>query len=389
MIDFLTKLFIKNSQDVESAEVRHKYGTFGSVVGILANFILFTFKFLAGLLSASVAIMADAINNLSDAGSSVVSLVSFKLASKPADKDHPFGHARIEYIASMIVAFLILGVGVSFLTDSFGKIFSTEAVNLTVGTLTIVILSVSIIFKLLLSLFYKKLGKKINSSVMMASSLDSLLDSVSTIAVLLSAIIVKLTKLVIIDAIVGLSVSILIIVAGIRIVNETKNSLLGEAPTEDLVKSIKEITTRYPEIIGIHDMLVHSYGPGHCFASFHAEVDGKKDIFLLHDYIDNAEKQIADELGIFCTIHMDPIVTDDETINKMKSMIEKICIDIDPDISIHDFRMVVGATHSNLIFDIAIPFESKKRSEEVTLQIEKNVKLINENYYCVITVDRV
>ena len=223
---------------------------------------------------------------------------------------------------------------------------------------------------------------------MKANSTDCLLDAVSTTAVLVSSIIVKLTSLFVIDSIVGFAVSVMIIVAGVRIINETKNSLLGEAPTEEMVSDILCITRKYPEIIGIHDMLVHNYGPGHSFASFHAEVDGKDDIFQLHDCIDNAEKEIAQTLGVMCTIHMDPIVTDDEQVNSMRIIAEQAILAVDPKITLHDFRVVIGATHSNMIFDIVVPFDFKKSIEEITSQIQDNVKKENPSYFCVITVDR-
>ena len=388
MGNLLAKIFIKNYKEIDNPEVRHKYGTLGSIVGILVNLLLFIFKFISGLLSASVAIIADAINNLSDAGSSVVSLVGFKLSSKPADKDHPFGHARIEYIASMIVAFLILSVGFTFFTDSVEKIFSKSESILNIENITVIILLVSICFKVLLSLYYRNLSKTINSSVMKANSLDSLLDAVSTTAVLISAIIVKVTGWVMLDAIIGLAVSTLIVVAGVRILNETKNSLLGEAPNDELIASIMEITNKYPEIIGIHDMMVHNYGPGHYISSFHAEVNGKEDVFLIHDAIDNAEREIAEKLGILCTIHMDPIVTDDEEINALKAIAEKAISLINDKITLHDFRVVVGATHSNMIFDIVIPFDLKASPEKIIKEIQENVKKVNENLFCVITIDR-
>jgi cation diffusion facilitator family transporter len=333
--------------------------------------------------------MADATNNLSDAGTSTVSLVSFKLASKPADKDHPFGHARIEYIASMIVSFLILYVGVSFLIDSAKKVFDKEAVSPTFDVLPLVLLSVSIVFKLILGAYYRSVAKKINSTVIKAAALDSLTDSISTFAVLISTIIVKITEVAVIDAIVGVAVSVMIIIAGFKVLNETKNSILGEAPTDEVVMSINETVKSFPEIIGIHDMIVHNYGPNHYFASFHAEVDGKRDIYMLHDHIDNAEKQISTDLGIQCTIHMDPIVTDDERITALKELVINITKELDESISIHDFRAVIGTTHTNLIFDVAIPFDSKISPKEAQSFISDKVNESNSSYFCVITVDRV
>ena len=367
---------------------RESLGTLTSIIGIIANFILAGIKFLAGILSGSIAITADAVNNLSDSMSSGVSFVSFKISSKPADRDHPFGHARIEYIASMIVSFLILFVGGDFLIDSLKKIFDSTETQIEINAISISILSISILIKLGLSVYQRFMGKKINSGVILASSVDSLTDALSTLAVLVCSIIIKLTGLVIIDAIVGMLVSVLIFVAGIRILNETKNSLLGEAPVEETVKAIEEIVAKYPEIIGMHDMLVHNYGPNHYFASFHAEVDGSGDIFVLHDVIDNVEKDVSTTLGILCTIHLDPIVTNDEKLNELKEIAIKACREIDESITVHDFRAVIGTTHTNLIFDIVLPYESKLAPANVIEIIEEKVAKSKENTFCVITVDR-
>ena len=376
------------NQDNTRVATRERLGTLTSIIGIIVNFILAGIKFLAGLLSGSIAITADAVNNLSDSMSSGISFVSFKISSKPADRDHPFGHARIEYIASMIVSFLILFVGGDFLIDSIKKIFDSSETELDFGAVSITILSVSILIKLGLSVYQRIMGKKIDSGVILASSVDSFTDAMSTLAVLVCSIIVKFTGLVIIDAIVGMLVSGLIFIAGIRILNETKNSLLGEAPVEETVKAIEEIVAKYPEIIGMHDMLVHNYGPNHYFASFHAEVDGDDDIFDLHDAIDNVEKEISTTLGILCTIHLDPIVTNDETLNELKKIAEAACKEIDEAITVHDFRAVIGATHTNLIFDIVLPFESKLSPAAAMALVEEKVASAKENTFCVITVDR-
>ncbi|MBQ8289773.1 MAG: cation transporter [Clostridia bacterium] len=382
------------SEEIKGTEInsdknqRHKSGSFVSIFGIAVNFFLALIKFIAGMLSGSIAIMADSINNLSDAGSSVVSLISFKIAAKPADRDHPFGHARIEYIASLVVSFLILYVGIDFLVDSFGKIINTDEVKITVSAITVIILSVSIAGKLMLSFVQRKIGRKINSSVIVASSVDSLMDAISTCAVLISSIVIWATGFVLIDAIVGLGVSVVILLAGVKILNETKNSLLGEAPVEETVRDIEKIVAKYPEIIGIHDMLVHNYGPGNYFASFHAEVDGAGDIFLLHDAIDNVEKEISTTLGILCTVHLDPIVTNDETVNALRDMALSVCREIDDDITLHDFRCVVGATHTNIIFDIVLPYESKLLPRVATELIQERISNIRPDVFCVITVDR-
>ncbi len=389
MSELLIRLFVKNHKDTKATSVREKYGTFSSIVGIAVNFILAGIKMIAGFLSGSVAVIADAVNNLSDAGSSGVTFISFKIASKPADRDHPFGHARIEYVASLIVSFLILHVGLDLLIDSGSTIIGfSEASPVDVSLVTIIILSVSILLKLWLALFYRKIAKRIDSSVVKAASADSFMDSISTAAVLICSIIVWVTDFIILDAIVGLFVSGLILMAGIKILIETKNSILGEAPIESTVKSIEDVVKEYPQILGIHDMLVHNYGPNHYIASFHAEVNGEDDIYQLHDIIDNVEKRIGSELGIQCTIHLDPIAFGNEEVNALRDIAQNAAALVDEKITIHDFRAVIGASHTNLIFDVVLPFESKLSPKETIAKIEKEVQKTNENYYCVITVDR-
>ena len=367
---------------------REKQGSTASVVGILVNFLLSGVKLIAGIISASVAITADALNNLSDAAASLVTLISFKLAAKPADKDHPFGHARIEYIASMIVSFLILLVGFEVLSDSITTIFSPDESTADFSTVTLVILGLSVAAKIGLAAYYNVIGRRIDSSVLKASAVDSLSDAVSTLAVLVSAIIINITDLYIIDAIVGIGVSVLIFVAGFKVMNETKNSLLGEAPVKETIDEIESIIKEFPEILGTHDLMVHNYGPKRLVISLHAEVDGEKDIFYLHDVIDNAERKIREELDIPCTIHMDPIVTNDKTVNEYKSFIESIVSKVLPSVNIHDFRVVVGQTHTNLIFDIVLPFDEKISPDEATKLIQSSVSSARGDCYCVITVDR-
>lgn len=390
MIEYISKLFIKNYDNPESPEVRKSYGTLSSIVGICINFILALIKLIAGLLSSSSAIIADSLNNLSDAASSVVTFISFKISSKPADKGHPFGHARMEYISSMIVSFLILLVGFEMIIESFKTIFfGGETTKLQFGTVTIVILSISVGMKLWLAIFYRKIGAKIKSSVINASSVDSLFDSISTATVLISSIIIHYNPhLYIIDSIVGIAVSVMILVAGGKILIETKDALLGEGPVDEMVKSINNIIAEYPDVEGMHDLMVHNYGPNHFIASFHAEVDGKKDIYMLHDMIDNLERNIKDRLGIACTIHMDPIVTDDETVITLKNFLKDTMTECDVDLPIHDFRVVVGESHTNLIFDVVIPYEYPMRENDVCSKIAKAVEAKRPNCYCVITVDR-
>ena len=385
MTHLLFKLFIKDKDNIKSAGVRHAYGALAGTVGIVINILLAIFKFTAGLLSGSVAITADALNNFSDAGSQVISLLSFKMAAKPADRDHPFGHARIEYVASMIVSFIILIIGADLFKSSVQSIFNPG--ELSFGVLPIVILSISIIVKLWLALFNRRIAKKINSSVIRATSADSLGDAIATTAVLASMIIFRLTGFNA-DGYMGVLVSAFIFIAGIKILMETKNSILGSAPDPEVIEAIYEITKEYPEILGIHDMIVHNYGPGNTMASLHAEVDGAANVFETHDVIDNLENRLFSELGVRATIHMDPIVTDDERVNYLRTKVAAEMVAIHPDFSIHDFRFVEGRTHTNLIFDISVPFEVAMTNEEIKKLVDERISAINENYFAVITIDR-
>ena len=386
MTDLLPRWFIRDHNNLKSPKVRASYGTLSGIVGIVVNLLLFAGKFIAGTVSGSIAISADAFNNLSDAGSSIVSLVSFRIAAKPADRDHPFGHARIEYIASMIVSFLILLVGFEIVSDSVKKIISRES-TLVFSVLSVTILSVSILAKLWLALFNYRLGKKIGSDVMRATAVDSLSDTVSTTAVLVATLIFRFTGLDI-DAWVGLAVALFIFWAGIRILRETQNSLLGEGPVKEVTDAIDAIVSGYPAILGIHDLMIHSYGPGHSFASFHAEVDGADDVYESHDVIDEVERRIREELSIVCTIHMDPINTDDSLTASLREETAELVREIDPRITVHDFRVVPGVTHTNLIFDVAVPYELKMTVSEIRDAVSEKVREKHENYSAVVTVDR-
>ena len=388
MTELLIKLFVKDYKAPEKSHVRERYGTFSSIVGVIVNLLLAGIKLLAGLLSSSIAIVADALNNLSDAGSSIISFVSFKIAAKPADKEHPFGHARIEYVSSMIVSFLILLVGFELMKSSVGGLFGNNGTGVVMSTLTYVILGISIVLKLWLGFFYRKVAKKIDSSVVSAAAVDSFSDCASTTAVLVSSIIIGITGWQIVDSLVGLAVAVMIVIAGIKILNETKNSLLGEAPIEDVVNSIKNTVSKYPEVIGIHDMLVHNYGPKKYIVSLHAEVDGTSDIFMLHDVIDNIEREINEDMSILCTIHMDPIVTNDEAVNELRTFTEQTVKELSPKFSIHDFRTVVGQTHTNLIFDLVLPFDIKENPDEIVEKVKTAIRSKRDYCYCVITVDR-
>ena len=386
LTNLLIKLFLGGACDFENKNTRQKYGTMASIVGVIINFLLFVGKFAVGTLFGSVAISADAINNLSDAGSSFISLVSFKISSKPADREHPFGHARIEYIASMAVGVIVILIGFDLFRESLAKIITPEPMSKS--PLVVVVLIVSMLAKLWLGFFYKGIGNRISSELLKASAADSFSDVLSTGATLVSALVWMFFDFNI-DACVGLAVSVLILIAGLKILNENKNIILGSAPDPEIIEIIKSKTLVNPQILGIHDLMVHSYGAGTTIASFHAEVDGKGDFFEAHDIIDNIEKQLYNEHNITCTIHMDPIVTDDEEVNALKVVLEGVVAGVGEKLRFHDFRCVKGPTHTNLIFDIEVPFEDKRENKEIVSQIEKEIKDINETYFAVINVDRV
>lgn len=388
MTELLSRIFIKNHRNTSDVRVRSAYGTLVSVVGILLNVLLFAAKFTVGTLFGSVSITADAVNNLSDAGSQIISLVSFRISAKPADREHPFGHARIEYVTSMIVSFLILLIGIELLKESVAKIFSPEPPERS--WIAVAVLGGSILVKLWLGLFNKQIGKRIDSTVMRATATDCLSDALSTTAVLISSLILLLfpTVTLNLDAYMGVIVAVLILVAGGKILLETKNSILGEAPSDEIVKQISDIVEATPDALGLHDLTVHNYGPGHIIAALHVEVDGKKDIFSTHDMIDNMERKLREEHGIEATIHMDPIVTDDERINALRLLVEAAVGEIDPAMRIHDFRFVEGETHTNLIFDVVAPFENQSSDTELQQKIDEKIKQINPSYFTVVTVDR-
>jgi cation diffusion facilitator family transporter len=385
MITLLSKIFIKDAENVKDTRVRQAYGILMSAVGIAVNLLLSAAKFVVGTLSGSISVTADAANNLSDAGSQIISFISFKMSSKPADRDHPFGHARIEYVASMIVSFLVLLVGFELCRESIGKIFSpTDSVF---GVVSIIVLAASVAVKLWLGLSARRVAKRIGSSVIAATAADSLSDAAATSAVLLSALITRFTGFNT-DAYMGIAVSALIFVAGIRILNDTKNSILGSPPEPEVVQAIVDVTRQYDGILGIHDMVVHNYGPGNTIASLHAEVDGSEDVYIIHDMIDNVEKRLFSDLGVRATIHMDPIVTDDERVAQLRELATKTVKRIDSRLTIHDFRFVEGVTHSNLIFDVSVPFELKISDDELTDTVQKYISEADPKFFTVITVDR-
>ena len=385
MADFILRFFVKDHNNTKDPKVRQKCGSAVAIIGIVVNIFLAAFKLFAGILSGAISITADAVNNLSDAGSQVVSLITFKISAKPADREHPFGYARIEYVASMIVSFLILFVSISLFSESVQKIIEPTKTDYSI--LVMVILGVSVLAKLWLFFFGRSAAKKLNSDVIRASATDSLSDAGATFAVLVSAIIAKLSGFDI-DGYMGIAVAIVIFIAGIKVLNETKNSILGSAPEPEVVEGIIKVALEYDEILGVHDMVVHNYGPGNTICSFHAEVDGKADVFATHDCIDNIEKRLFVEQGIRTTIHMDPIVTDDEKVSALRILVAKAVKEIDMRLTIHDFRYVEGITHSNLIFDVTVPFEIKDTNDRIKELVSNKIAEIDPNYFAVITIDR-
>ena len=385
MIELLSRIFIKNRDKVNDPAVRRAYGTLCSVYGIFLNVLLFAGKYFAGVLSGSVASVADAFNNLSDAGSSVISLLGFAIAGKKPDLDHPFGHGRAEYLAGLLLSALIVVMGVELGKSSIEKIISPEPVE--AALLPALILLASILVKFYMSLYNKAVGKKINSPSMEATATDSLSDCIATTVVLLSMGISYFFH-VNVDGWAGLLVAAFIIFAGYNAMRDTLSPLLGKAPDPELVKEIEETALSHPEIVGIHDLIIHDYGPGRGFVSLHAEVNGKGEIFELHDAVDQAEREIREKFGILATIHMDPIDCDNEQLNQLRDAVADKLTEIDPRIKIHDFRMVPGPTHTNLIFDALVPADLKASDGELSRRIAELVHRSWKKYYAVVDIDR-
>ncbi len=388
MVSLLSKLLIKNYKNTSDPSVRRAYGTMVSVLGMILNALLFGAKFAVGVFTGSVAIRADAVNNLSDAGSQFISLISFRISSKPADREHPFGHGRIEYVASLIVSFLILHIGLDLLVESVQKILSPQPPSgswVSVG-----VLGGSVLAKLWIAYFNTKIGRRIDSAVMKATAADSLSDVLSTGAVLITTLITLMFPSLNwnLDAYVGVIVAALIMVSGVKILLEAKDSILGGAPSEEVVRRITEVADGCEGVLGIHDLEVHNYGPGHVIAALHVEVDGSVDVFDSHDMVDNLERRLRRECGICATIHMDPIVTDDEEVNELRAKVAQAVKDLNKGMNIHDFRFVRGTTHTNLIFDVAVPFECKDSEEEIRRAVSSAVSRLDPSYFTVITVDR-
>jgi len=394
MINLLRRLFIKDYNNVRDPKVREKHGVLAVVVGIITNLLLFAGKITIGILTATYSIITDAINNLSDSINCFVALFGFKLASKPADKKHPFGHQRIEYLAGLIVAFIIIVLAVIMGYSSVMKIINKEPTNLN-NYWVFVVLSLSILIKLWQSFFYKKMSKLINSLTLKANSQDSLNDVISTSLILVVTVIIyiwgdKIPNSYLIDPIAGILMALFIIYTGMKLVIETSNPLIGCSPDAELVRQITNDICKYQGVYGIHDVVIHSYGPTTLFMSIHVEVDSSVDVLLSHDLIDTIESEIANKYKIQITIHMDPIVLDSPLIIRLRELIETKLKEYSPDehISFHDLRVVEGQTHTNVIFDIALPFESKIKDEEIVDYLYKEIKKINKKYFSVIKIDR-
>ncbi|MBQ8210724.1 MAG: cation transporter [Clostridia bacterium] len=385
MITVLSRIFLKNADSMSESKRRSAYGTLCCCVGIFLNVILFGIKCFAGIISGSVAIAADAFNNLSDAGSSAITLAGIQLANRKPDPDHPFGHGRIEYLSALAVSVVIVVVGFELLTSSVDKIRNPESVDASI--VTIVILAVSVLVKGYMFFYNRRIGQKINSAGMKATAADCIGDSIATVVVLISTVISYFTD-VQIDGWCGIVVSLFIMYAGFSSAKEIVNSLLGSAPEQELVEKISSLVLSYSEVVGIHDLIVHDYGPARLVVSLHAEVDGSQDIFMLHDAIDNIEQHLARELNCLAVIHMDPIETDNELVTEMKNRVVLAVTEIDKNITIHDFRMVPGNTHTNLIFDAVVPFSLKLNENEIKKEICSVVSQKCENCNCVVTIDR-
>lgn len=384
MVTLLARIFIK--EDGEKTKVRQAYGMLCGIVGILLNLILFAGKFLAGTISGSIAITADAFNNLSDAGSSVVTLIGFKLAGSKPDPEHPFGHGRIEYVSGLVVAAAILLMAVELIRDSAYKIFhpqQTEFSWLIVG-----ILVASILVKLYMAFYNHSIAVKIDSAAMKSTAMDSLSDSCATMVVLVATLVAKFTGLQI-DGYCGVAVGLLILWAGIGAARETLNPLLGQPPEEEFVQKIADITMSEENILGMHDLIVHDYGPGRVMISLHAEVPAEADILHMHDMIDNVEKRLREELSCDAVIHMDPIVTNSKELTEIKNKVYDIVKEVDNTITMHDFRMVQGPTHTNLIFDVVVPFRFRLSDEAIESQIKERIeKAFGKNYNLVLCIDK-
>lgn len=385
MTDLILRIFVRDHKNTEDPAVRDKCGRVAGAVGIVTNFLLFLMKIIVGTVFHSVSVTADAVNNLTDSGSSVVTLIGFKMASKPADEKHPFGHARIEYLSGVIVSFIVIFLGLQLGMSSIEKILTPEENALT--PVALVVLVISILAKLWQCLFYRKVGRMIKSESVEATSKDSRNDVIATSVVLLGAVITMLTG-VNLDGYMGAAVALFIVFSGVQLTISTADPLLGQAPEGELVQTITEKMLSYPGIIGMHDLAVHNYGVGRCFASAHCEVDAKNDILVSHDLIDNIERDFSRDLGIHMVIHLDPVIVGDARTDALHCKVQSLVTALYPTVTIHDFRVIWGVTHSNIVFDAAVPFSVKDSDAVITQKLEAEIQKLDLDYRTVVTIDR-
>lgn len=385
MTDLILRIFVRDYKNTEDPAVRDKCGRVAGAVGIITNFLFFLMKILVGTVFHSVSVTADAVNNLTDSGSSVVTLIGFKMASKPADEKHPFGHARIEYLSGVIVSFIVIFLGLQLGMSSIEKILTPEENALT--PVALVVLVISILAKLWQCLFYRKVGRMIKSESVEATSKDSRNDVIATSVVLLGAVITMLTG-VNLDGYMGAAVALFIVFSGVQLTISTADPLLGQAPEGELVQTITEKMLSYPGIIGMHDLAVHNYGVGRCFASAHCEVDAKNDILVSHDLIDNIERDFSRDLGIHMVIHLDPVIVGDARTDALHRKVQSLVTALYPTVTIHDFRVIWGVTHSNIVFDAAVPFAVKDSDAVITQKLEAEIQKLDPDYRTVVTIDR-
>ncbi|MBE5884147.1 MAG: cation transporter [Lachnospiraceae bacterium] len=385
MVSLLSRIFIKNREDTDTPAVRQAYGILCGAVGIALNLLLFAGKFLAGYISHSIAITADAFNNLSDAGSSIITLIGFKMAGQKPDPDHPFGHGRIEYVSGLMVSMLIFFMGYELLKSSVSKII--HPMELAYSPLVLVILVLSILVKCYMALYNRRIGNKIHSTAMKATALDSLSDTIATTVVLAATLISHFSG-VTIDGYCGILVALFIFYSGINAAKDTISPLLGQAPDPEFVQSINDIVMSYEGVIGIHDLIVHNYGPGRVLISLHAEVPADGDILSMHDMIDLIEHHLRDSLHCSAVIHMDPVCVGDEETNRLKEETAVYLAEIDTTLTMHDFRIVKGPTHTNIIFDIVVPYDFKMTDNEVVTALTERIRENNPNHFAVIEVDK-
>ena len=384
MFQWIVKKSIQDYQNTSSPKVREKYGTVCSLFSIVCNGVMVVFKLIVGFMTHSVAIQADGFNNLSDMGSNLATLFGFKMASKHPDADHPYGHGRYEYITGLIIAFLILLVAFSSLKESVMKILQPEILNFQVSA--VIVLIVSILTKMYMGSFNKKAGELIDSTSLKAAAQDSYNDVLSTFATLVSLCLSLVTDLPI-DGIIGMIVSLMVLKSGIDIFKDTVNPLLGQAPDKQLVQDIHDFVLSFDKVQGIHDFMMHDYGPGRQYITLHAEVNSNDNIMEIHDQIDLIEREVLEKFNILTTIHMDPIDMDDELTNQLKNQVSELVKSIHSEYSIHDFRIVSGPTHTNMIFDVVVPSYDEISHEKLRQMIDKKVKALNESYFCVIQVE--